>query len=87
MSDESSPNDGLAHDHRRARRPLSSGALARTRHRYIGGVAGGVAEFVDAAPAVVRTLWVVSLPLSGGLTGLAYIILWALLPSNKVGAG
>lgn len=68
------------HDHRRARRPQGDQRLLRSRDRLLGGVAAGVAEFVGAGHLVVRLLWIASLPLSGGITGLAYLLLWMMLP-------
>ena len=70
------------HDHRRARRPEGDQRLRRSRAAVIGGVAGGVAGFVGAEPRVVRLLWLLSLPFSGGITGLAYLLLWLILPGE-----
>lgn len=49
----------------------------------MGGVAAGIAGFVGAGAWTVRWLWLLSLPLSGGLTGLVYLLLWALIPSES----
>lgn len=73
-------NDGLGHGHRRARWPHADRRLRRSSRRLAGGVAAGVAEFVGDDPVSVRWLWAISLPLSGGLTGVAYLVLWAILP-------
>lgn len=75
--------DGLSHDHRRARRPASQERLQRSRERRFGGVAAGVAEYVGASPVAVRLLWLASLPLSGGLTGVVYLLLWMMLPAES----
>lgn len=74
--------DPLAHDQRRARRPSSAGeALRRRRYdRRIGGVAGGIADFVGAHPAAVRAIFAASVPLSLGLTAVGYLLLWLLIP-------
>lgn len=84
---ERTRGDGLRHDHRRARRPASQERLLRSRERRFGGVAGGVAEYVGASPLVVRLIWLASLPLSGGLTGVVYLLLWLMLPLEPLPAG
>jgi phage shock protein C len=48
--------------------------------RTIAGVAGGVAEYLNVDPIIVRVLWLISIPLSGGLSALAYLILVVVLP-------
>ena len=74
------------HDQRRARRPTGDARLLRSRNAILGGVASGVAEFTGSGPVLVRLLWIVSLPVSGGITGIAYLLLWLLLP-REAGAG
>jgi phage shock protein PspC (stress-responsive transcriptional regulator) len=75
--------DTLLHDQRRARRPGKGGALRRARAgRRIGGVAAGIAAFVGADARLVRALWLVSLPLSLGITLFGYLLLWLLLPQE-----
>ncbi len=84
-SDRSRPADGLLHDQRRARRPNTATRLRRSdSQRLIGGVCGGIAAYVDAAPSVIRAVFVLSLVPSIGVTGLAYLLLWWLLPSGTV---
>jgi phage shock protein PspC (stress-responsive transcriptional regulator) len=78
-------SDALLHEQRRARRPSMTGVLERPlRGRRLGGVAIGIATFVGADTRVVRGLWLVSFPLSLGLTSLGYALLWILLPSERV---
>lgn len=73
--------DGLLHDQRRARRPNTTVPLQRSRtQRVLAGVCGGIAEYVDAAPATVRAVFLVTLVPSIGVTGLGYLLLWWLLP-------
>jgi phage shock protein PspC (stress-responsive transcriptional regulator) len=80
---ESGNQDGpLGHDHRRARRPEGAPSLGRASKPMVLGVAGGVAEYIGANPTTVRWLWFLSLPLSGGLSGVAYLVLAALLKAN-----
>jgi phage shock protein C len=51
--------------------------LYRSRqHKLIAGVCGGLAEYFNIDPVIVRILWVVFFHI--GL--LAYIILWVIVP-------
>ena len=74
------PQDPLTHNQRRARRPASAGVLRRSRDRLIGGVAGGVATYINANPTAVRWGFAIVLVLSAGVFSLAYVLLWLLLP-------
>lgn len=75
------PADGLLHDQRRARRPETRVPLTRSiDERRVAGVCGGIAAYVDASPGVVRAIFALSLIPSIGVTGLAYLALWWLLP-------
>ena len=82
-----SPNgpagDPLLHDQRRARRPSGASALRRSReHRWLGGIAGGIASFTGAPVAAVRWVIALSVPLSLGITAVGYGLLWLLIPSD-----
>lgn len=56
--------------------------LYRSRkEKMIGGVAGGLAEYFEIDPTLVRIIFIVSLFL-GGSGILAYIILWILVPQE-----
>ncbi|MEX2502979.1 MAG: PspC domain-containing protein [Trueperaceae bacterium] len=73
--------DPLLHDQRRARRPLGAEPLRRARDdRWLAGVAGGVAAFVNADPRWVRAAFALSVPLSWGVTIGGYLLLWWLMP-------
>ena len=51
--------------------------------RMIGGVAGGLAEYFNIDPTLVRVLFAVSIAFSGvGI--LAYIILWIVVPEQPI---
>ena len=52
-----------------------------TVDKMLGGVAGGLAEYFDIDPTIVRVLFVV-LTLVGGGGILAYIILWIVVPEK-----
>jgi phage shock protein C len=54
--------------------------LYRCRHdRMVAGVAGGIAEYFDADPAIVRILWIVSI-FFGGIGLLLYIVMALIVP-------
>jgi phage shock protein C len=54
--------------------------LQRSRNeRIIGGVCGGLAEYFDVDPVLVRVILVV-ITLMGGAGILLYLILWAVVP-------
>lgn len=50
--------------------------------KILGGVCGGIAEYFDTDPTLVRLLWVIFTLFYG--TGLIlYIILWIIMPKKK----
>ena len=54
--------------------------LYRSRDRQLAGVAGGMAEYLDIDPTIVRILWIIVAIASGGLVLLAYFILALVIP-------
>jgi len=52
--------------------------------KKIGGVCGGLAEYFDLDPTLIRVIWVL-LVLCGGTGLLAYLILWIVLPVGPAG--
>ncbi len=62
--------------------PASPRKLMRSRtHKVIAGVCGGIAEYLDVDPTVVRVLYVAASVFSALFPGLlAYIILTFLMP-------
>jgi phage shock protein C len=53
-----------------------------TENRMIAGVCGGIAEYFDIDPVLVRII-AVALLLPGGLPGfLPYVILWLVVPED-----
>jgi phage shock protein C len=46
----------------------------------VSGVAGGVADWLRMDPSLVRIVWVVLTPLTGGLALLVYIVMWIVVP-------
>ena len=54
------------------------------RYRMIAGVCGGIAEWLDWSPTLVRILFVLISILSAAFPGiLAYIILWVVMPEKS----
>ena len=61
---------------------MASQKLYRSRSdRMIAGVAGGLAEYLNIDPTIVRLLFVVA-ALMGGPGALVYIILWIITPEG-----
>ena len=60
--------------------------LYRSRDdRMITGVAGGVAEQLDADPSLIRIVWAVLIVLTGGLALLVYIVMAVVVPERPAG--
>jgi phage shock protein C len=64
--------------------------LMRSRDRKLAGVCGGIAEYLDLDPTVVRVVFVVLLlfpffPLVGGVV--LYLLLWLVMPEPVAPAG
>ena len=58
-----------------------SGGLHRSPDRIVAGVCGGIAEWLDWSPTVVRILYVAGSVLSAAFPGiLVYLLLWCLMP-------
>lgn len=56
------------------------GTMYRSRtNRKIGGVCGGLGEYFNIDPTIIRLVWLLSILLFG--TGLlVYVIAWILMP-------
>jgi phage shock protein C len=48
----------------------------------VGGVAAGVANWMNADPALVRIAWALLVPLTAGAALLAYIVGWIVMPEE-----
>jgi phage shock protein C len=58
-----------------------SNRLYRSRsERMIAGVAGGVANYLDVDPTIVRILWVLVFLATGPLAVLAYLLCGIIIP-------
>ena len=57
--------------------------LYRSRYdRVIAGVAGGVAERLDADPSIIRIVWAILIFLTGGLALVVYIVMAVVVPER-----
>ncbi|MFL5674336.1 MAG: PspC domain-containing protein [Chloroflexota bacterium] len=62
--------------------------LYRSRdERILAGVAGGVAERLDADPSLIRIVWAVLVFLTGGLALLVYVVMAIVVPNAPDDAG
>lgn len=52
------------------------------KNKVLGGVAGGLAEYFDVDPTIIRVIFGVSV-LAWGLSFLVYIALWIFVPYNN----
>jgi phage shock protein C len=51
-----------------------------TRERVISGVAGGVAEYFDVDPSIVRIAWALLALVTGGVFLILYGVMWLVVP-------
>ena len=58
-----------------------------SRERLWAGVAGGMAEYFDVDPVIMRIIWVAAGVLTGGLAIPAYIVMWLIMPRDEPAAG
>jgi phage shock protein C len=51
----------------------------------IAGVCGGIAEYLDVDPTVVRLIWLVLSIVPGGIVGgvVAYLVAWIIIPKAR----
>jgi phage shock protein C len=52
------------------------------KNRIIGGVCGGIAEYTNTDPTIIRLLWALG-SLLWGAGVLGYIVAWIIIPSRK----
>ena len=53
-----------------------------TRERMWAGVAGGLGEYFDVDPVIVRLIWMAATVLTGGLAIPLYIAMWIIMPRD-----
>jgi len=56
--------------------------LRSKSNRMIGGVCGGIGEYVGVDPTLIRLLWVLFAFFSGGAGVLAYVVAWVIIPEK-----
>ncbi|HVN07797.1 MAG TPA: PspC domain-containing protein [Patescibacteria group bacterium] len=64
-------------------RPSSRRLHRSMTDRKIGGVCGGLAEFLEADVSIIRILWLLAIFLAG-TGGILYLLLWIILPADDV---
>jgi phage shock protein PspC (stress-responsive transcriptional regulator) len=50
--------------------------------RLLGGVCGGIGQYYDTDPNLIRILWVVLTLLSVGIGLIAYLVAWIIIPEE-----
>ncbi len=59
--------------------------LQRSRtEKMVAGVCGGLAEYFDVDPTIIRLIWVI-VTFMGGAGVLAYLVLWIVVPLERPG--
>lgn len=54
------------------------------KSRVIAGVCGGIADYLDTDPVLIRVLWVLITIFSGFFPGvIAYLACWIIIPEQK----
>ena len=59
-----------------------NGSLYRSRDRVLAGVAGGLADYFDVDPSIVRVAWVLLAFASGGILVAIYIVMAIVVPDE-----
>ena len=52
------------------------------KDRILGGVCGGIAEYFNVDPVIVRLAWIILTIISMGLGILGYIAAWIIIPKK-----
>ena len=59
--------------------------LTRSNDKMIAGVCGGIANYFELDPTIVRVLYVILSIVSAGFPGvLVYLILWLVMPKEPL---
>jgi len=53
------------------------------KERKIGGVCGGLGEFLDVDPTIIRLLWAIMTIISFGVGIIAYLVAWIIIPERQ----
>jgi phage shock protein C len=60
--------------------PRQQRLVRSTRDKMVAGVSGGLAEYFDLDPVVVRLIWIAAGVLTGGLAIPVYGVMWMVMP-------
>jgi phage shock protein C len=52
------------------------------KERMIGGVCGGIAEYLKTDPTIIRLIWVLLTIISVGAGIVGYLIAWLIIPEK-----
>jgi phage shock protein C len=55
-----------------------------TKNRMIAGVCGGIADYFNIDPTIVRLIAVIGFFASASILFWAYLVLWLVVPENPV---
>jgi phage shock protein PspC (stress-responsive transcriptional regulator) len=69
-----------------AAQAASQRVLRRSRDRMLGGVAGGLGDYFDIDPTLVRLGLVLATLMSGGIVLFGYLALWVIMPEASASA-
>lgn len=65
---------------------MAKSKLYRSRdEKMVAGICGGLGQYLDLDPTLIRVLWVVVTILGGGTGLLAYGVLWLVIPQEPLG--
>lgn len=53
------------------------------KERILAGICGGIAEYLNIDPVLVRILWIIIIFIPPGLGIFLYVILWFIIPRNQ----
>ncbi len=53
------------------------------KNRIIAGVCGGIGEYLDIDPTVIRVIWAILTVASYGTGLLAYLLAWVIIPEAE----
>ena len=54
-----------------------------TENRMVAGICGGLADYLDADPTIVRLVTVLAI-LFTGVPALAYLVAWIVIPERRL---
>ena len=54
-----------------------------TKNKMVAGVCGGIGEYFNVDPTVIRLMWVIFTLISMGAGIIAYIIAWIIVPEGN----